>query len=300
MPLACCVAIILRRLFTRRDSRVDALVAAVALAAMPWLHVRAWPVVLCLLAGALLTWRSVFVRASLVGIPAASTAGYWVLLYSIYGKFVISPVSLQPGIHLVRSQLGVTQIVAGLESLFVDPVAGLLPNAPIWLLALGALFLLARRSVAGAATTTAVVAYALFVGASSVLGTGPGTAPPGRFAVVLVPLLAPGLALAWERTAGAWWSELRWPLVAWTAVCAFVGQAARSASYPPGIVLWLVGLFGDRIPAFAVGAMPWVLLVVTIVLLGAVVLGLLASPRRGARASPPTPMQPTEPTEPAH
>lgn len=277
-PMACCAAIVARRLFARAGSRADILVVATALAVMPWLHVRAWPVVIPLLLGALATWRSRFAWAALIGVPVTSTAGYWSLLYSIYGKFIISPVSLQPGIHVQVSQLGITPIMAGFESLLVDPIAGLLPIAPIWLLGLAGLILVVRHSIAGAATSAAAVLYILFVGASAVLGTGPGTAPPGRFAVVLVPLLAPALALAWGRLGGRWWSEVRWLLVAPSAICVFAVQAVRSYAYPPGPVVRIATYFGVRVPVLTAGVTPWVSLGILALVLGLAVLAIRTRP----------------------
>lgn len=277
IPLACCAVVAARRLFARSPSRADIVTMGLALAVMPWLQVRAWPIVIPLLVAALVTWRSRFAWIVLLGVVAVSTAAYWSLLYSIYGEFIVSPVTLQPGLqHLPHLSLG--QVVGALISILMDPVSGLVPNAPVWLLGLGGLFLLARRSVAGAATTVAIVLYIGFVGASTLRGTTQGYGPPGRFAVVLVPLLAPALGLAWERVTGRWWSEVRWALVAWTVVYAFAVQAVRVLTYGTGLTSALAGLIGFTVPTLDQGHTPWLLLGLLVVLVAIVVLAIHAVP----------------------
>ena len=186
---------------------VGAMVAALALAALPWLHVKVALVSVVLGLFALLRLRS---RARLAfaltaAVMALAYFGYfWVIFgrpdpFALYGSRVPKPMArMTPG----RTLLGV----------FLDGGFGLLVYAPVFVLGLAGLRRLLGRSrregwawgLTAVAVMVPVLAWKNWWGFS----------PPGRFLIPLVPMLAVGAAVrvAIRPTVGL--ARWRWPLVA--------------------------------------------------------------------------------------
>ena len=195
--------------------RVGTLGAAVAI--LPWLHTRysllagaaAVVVVLRLFSSAHAVGPSfssgnmpqviaqakawVYVRLlAFLAIPFVSAAAWLWMFHAIYGTFdPRAPYGGSPEMRLARVPIGLT-------GLLIDQQFGLLPNAPIYLIALAALVTLAkdRRRLAIELVATAAP-YVIAVAAFHMWWAG--LSSPARFLVpVLLPLSVP-LAVFWRR-----------------------------------------------------------------------------------------------------
>ena len=163
---------------------------AVGIAALPFLHLRGWPLAIALLValGWGRTWRE---RAMLVAPLFAVVIGSSLVDLAVYG--VGLP---HAGFLLFFTARGDTSVVAyatttpfGFLGLFVDRAFGLLPAAPIALLAFVGAGVAIRRRVALPAL---VVPYLLL--ASALDWTG-GLSPQARYLAPLIPLLVVFLSL---------------------------------------------------------------------------------------------------------
>jgi hypothetical protein len=160
--------------------------AALACAALPWLHVKMVPAAATLGLVALIRLRgtalAVFGTVALV-----MAAGYGAYYQAIFGH--PTPLALYGGIP-EDARSAPWRAAAGL---LLDRSFGLLPHAPIFLLALAGLGATARRLhpgawahlLVGAAVVLPVLGWRMWWG---------GQCPPGRFLVPLLPFL--GVALA--------------------------------------------------------------------------------------------------------
>lgn len=205
-------------------------VGAIGLAALPLLHLRGWPLAVALLLALALdrTWRE---RALLVAPLVALVVGTSLLDLAVYG--VPLP---HAGFLLFFGARGVTSVAGyatptpfGLLGLFVDRAFGLLPAAPIALVAfVGAGISLRRRAI----LPLIVIPYLVI--ASAVDWTG-GLSPQARYLAPLVPFLVLFLALAlaaptWRLAATA----LAPPTAAMSAVyLAVPGVRYDSFGVPP-------------------------------------------------------------------
>lgn len=163
---------------------------ALGIAALPFLHLRGWPLAFALLLALARgrTWRD---RALLCAPVAALVIGTSLLDFAVYG--VALP---HAGFLLFFAGRGDTSVAAyatttpfGILGLFVDRAFGLLPAAPIALLALvGAGIALRRRLI----LPLLAIPYLLL--ASAVDWTG-GVSPQARYLAPLVPLLVLFLSL---------------------------------------------------------------------------------------------------------
>jgi len=206
VPAAFAIALALRLLLVSPGSRAAA-GAALALSALPWLHVR-----MTLAAAAL----GAFAAARLRGRPrlvflltavamAAAYAGYQ---YSVFGT--LSPFARYGGAAPIAMERRTP--ARTLVGLFVDGAYGLLPYAPVFLLAAAGLPLVLRR---GRRDRWALVLLGLGV-LLPVLGWRNwfGFSPPARFTVPLVPLLAIAAAARLSAAPGRGLARWRWGLVA--------------------------------------------------------------------------------------
>lgn len=216
------------------------LVGAFGIAALPFLHLRAWPiaVALLLLLGRRRTWRE---RAILASPLLVVVVGYALLDLWVYGIAVPHAGFL---LFFTRGESSIAAYSAttplGAIGLFVDRAFGLLPAAPIALLAfVGAGIALRRR----AAFALIPIPYLLL--ASAVDWTG-GYSPQSRYLAALVPITVLLLALALEARAARLAAV---PLALWTAVMSAVYVAV------PGIRYDSFGVppFADRTLDRAVG-----------------------------------------------
>ncbi len=213
VAVALCLALALRLLLSERLGAAGAALAALALSALPWLHVRMTLASVVIGGWALIRLRG-RTRISFLVSSSLMAAVYTASQYSIYRT--LSPFARYGGatpLPVVNSTPGRT-----LVGLFLDGAYGLLPYAPVFLLAFAGAWVLPRRE---ARERWLVVLAALGV-LLPVLGWRNwwGFSPPARFVIPLVPVLA--LPLAWrvaeapERGLARW----RWPLAA--AATAFV------------------------------------------------------------------------------
>ena len=178
-----------------------AALAALAASALPWLHVKMIPAAAALGLVALVRLRGRALAAFLVaaGAAAAGFAGYY---WSVFG--VASPLALYGGVPADARVLS----WRSLAGLFLDRSFGLLPIAPVFLLALAGLPAVLRRreawphALVGLAVLAPLVSWRMWWG---------GQCPPARFLVPMLPFLAAALALrlAEKRTGLArWWPGL--------------------------------------------------------------------------------------------
>jgi hypothetical protein len=172
--------------------------AALLAAALPWLHVKMVPAaaVLGLVALCRLRGRPLIAFCVVAGAMSLAYLGYY---QAIFGR--PSPLALYGGVP--RDATGSPPIAAA--GLLFDRSFGLLPHAPVFLLALAGLPLLARRRdvwphlLVAAAVFAPLLTWRMWWG---------GQCPPGRFLVPLVPLLA--LAVAARVAAAPGRGLARW------------------------------------------------------------------------------------------
>jgi hypothetical protein len=178
--------------------------AAVLASALPWLHVKMIPVAAALGVVALLRLRGRALYAFLA-VAAATAAGFVAYHLHVFGT--PTPLAIYGGVPYDAARLAPLRAAAGL---LFDRSFGLLPHAPVLLLAVAGTWAFARRRelwpylLVAAAVLVPVLAWRMWWG---------GMCPPGRFLVPLVPLLA---ALAALRRVGEPRGLARWggPLLA--------------------------------------------------------------------------------------
>lgn len=195
-----------------------AAVAAAAAAALPWLHLKMIPAAAALGVVALARLRG---RALVVFLAVAASAALGFCAYhaAIFGS--PSPLAGYGGLP-ADAQVATWRSVAGL---LLDRSFGLLPAAPVYLVALAGLPLVARRrdawphALVGLAVLAPLVSWRMWWG---------GQCPPARFLVPMLPFLATALAL---RCAGARTGLHRWFAGLWLtgAVLAIVSVAEPGA-----------------------------------------------------------------------
>ena len=181
VPAAFAIALALRLLLFSPGPRAAA-AAALALSALPWLHVRLTLVAAALGAFALLRLRG-RARLAFLVTAAAMAAAYAGYQHAVFGT--LSPFARYAGAMPIAMERRTP--LRTLVGLFVDGAYGLLPYAPVFLLALAGLPLLLGR---GRRDRWAFALLGLGV-LLPVLGWRNwfGFSPPARFTVPLVPLL---------------------------------------------------------------------------------------------------------------
>jgi hypothetical protein len=176
-----------------------AVAVGLAAAALPWLNVRYAPLAVLVVAHAV--WRHPRARVALAALaPAlASAAGLLVYHQVLYGFWDPRRV------YGRRPELALSTLAEGLPGLLLDQEFGLLAYAPVLALALPGFALLWRRDRRLAIAAAAAVGVVLLTAGTWPMWRG-GFNPPARFLVPIAPLLAVGVAMAWDRrglTAGA-------------------------------------------------------------------------------------------------
>lgn len=236
---ALAIAFAVRQMLSHNTAaRALPIATGLAIAALPWLHLRFWMLALPLLATALLIWRRWSERVVLVGTLVLSAIAYTGLNALVYARVIISPLLLHYGVQssvfdLLHSPQGLMKIGVTLARPWLDPYDGLFLLAPIFLLAVAAIPLVLRRStwvIRGIVLTLAV--YTAFVGLAY-LQNDAGDSPPGRFMVVVAPLLALLLVAVFQpglRRMTVWPSAV---LAAWGALTVVLSLASPiEARYP--------------------------------------------------------------------
>jgi hypothetical protein len=181
--------------------------AALALSALPWLHVR-----MTLAAAALGVFAVLRLggraRLAFVLAAAAMAGAYAGYQYSVFGT--LSPLARYGG--AVPGPMARATPLRTLAGLFLDGAYGLLPYAPVFLLALAGLPILLGRAgrerwafaLAGLGAILPVLGWRNWWGFS----------PPARFTLPLVPVLAVAIAARLSAAPGRGLARWRWGLVA--------------------------------------------------------------------------------------
>src|SRR5262249_46311259 len=143
-------------------------------------------------------------RVTVLLLLLTGAAGYVLLNLYVYGHVQLSPAVGGSLLQALRSLPG-SVIAIGEARPWLDGFDGLLLLAPIFVLGLAGVPLLARMGWAGRGTVAAIVLYSALIGIWDLVSGG-GWAPPGRFMVPAIPLLTIGLAVAfeafWRRSIG--------------------------------------------------------------------------------------------------
>lgn len=163
---------------------------AIGIAALPFLHLRGWPLAIALLLA--VGWgRTRRDRATLLAPLLAVVIGGSVLDQAVYGVPLPHAGFLLFFTGRADTSLGAyaTTTPFGVLGLFVDRAFGLLPAAPVALLAFVGAGVAARRQV-----VLPLLAIPYLLVASTVDWTG-GASPQARYLAPLVPLLVMFLAL---------------------------------------------------------------------------------------------------------
>jgi hypothetical protein len=206
VPVAFAIALALRLLlFSPGPWAAGA--AALALSALPWLHVRMTLAAAAVGAFAALRLRG---RPRLVFLltAGAMAAAYARYQYSVFGT--LSPFARYAG--EVPIPMARATPLRTLIGLFVDGAYGLLPYAPVFLLALAGLPLVFGRAgrerwalaLAGLGVILPVLGWRNWWGFS----------PPARFTIPIVPVLALAVAARMSAAPGRGLARWRWGLVA--------------------------------------------------------------------------------------
>ena len=249
-PAAVAVAVVVWLALTRIGALTwpRALACGVLLGVLPWLHTRYGAVAgpLGLVVAARLLWprevtvpRSARVRAlAALAAPALVSAVAWFAMFqAVYGTW--DPRA--PYGH--ATDMRWARIPHGIAGLLLDQQFGLLPNAPIYIVALAGLLSLWRRN--RRLTTELLVATAPYVAAVAGFHMWwGGRSSPARFLVpVLLPLALP-LAAWWagqtSRTARALTLLLLSTSVCLTAAFVLVDHGALIYNSRDGHALWLL------------------------------------------------------------
>jgi hypothetical protein len=204
--VAFCLALALRLLLAPTGT-ASGLGAALALSALPWLHVRMTLAAVLLGAFAVLRLRG-RARVAFVLAAGAMAAVYAAYQYSVFGT--LAPFARYAG--QVPIPMARRTPLRTLVGLFVDGAYGLLPYAPVFLLALAGLPLVLRRgrrdrwalALAGLGVILPVLAWRNWWGFS----------PPARFTIPLVPVLAVAAAARLSAAPGRGLARWGWWLVA--------------------------------------------------------------------------------------
>jgi hypothetical protein len=174
------------------------LLQGAALAALPWLHTRfaaAAAVLGASIALRLFARRQLGRLAAFAAVPVASAAAWFGFFYAVYGDF--SPAAP----YGAYSQSSLANLWPGLPALLLDQQYGLLPNAPVYAVALAGLALLAREHRRLALELALLFVVYLSAAASYSMWWG-GWSAPARFAVPVLLALGPCAAWFWVRGHG--------------------------------------------------------------------------------------------------
>ncbi len=178
-----------------------AALAALCAAALPWLHVKMIPAAAALGLIALVRLRGRPLAGFLV-VAGAAAASFGLYYASVFD--VPSPLALYGGVPADARVLS----WRSLPGLFLDRSFGLLPIAPVFLLALAGMpYVLRRReawphALVGLAVLAPLLSWRMWWG---------GQCPPARFLVPMLPFLVAALALRLERSRAGlarWWPGL--------------------------------------------------------------------------------------------
>ncbi len=284
----------------QRGARSSPFGAGLALAVLPWVHFRSWPLVIVVVLTGLLIWRGWLQRAVIVAPVLVAGATYAALSSWVFGRLLLTPLQTFAAAHL--ESLPVDLIAQARP--WLDSWDGLLMLTPVLLLGVAGIPLVARMGWAGLGTIVAIAVYSSAIGVFFIFN-GEGWAPPGRYMVPVVPLLAIPLAAALERLPQWAMAYVVLPLAAWGVCGAFISLADRrilysatdSDQHQPATILG--SLFGIPVSRLAptwlhpgIGSFAKVAMVVAVIAVMA--LWLARSPRR--TSGPMAPLATPSPT----
>ena len=219
VPAAALLAVSLATLVGGPPTRGRLVVASVLGALVPWMHLRFATLVVAL-ALALLVRALGLPRAGGVRAVGAAVREHWRRALLVMAPMVVSAAGIlayhqvlygsmspnaayRPDVFPITLPFQPTFVwVYGVGSL-LDEQRGILPYAPVLLVAIAAVVVAWRRW--GWWVALAVAACTVHLVVSSGIAQGGGYCPPGRWLVVFVPLLAVPLAAALDRSKHAWW-----------------------------------------------------------------------------------------------
>ncbi|MDE3103122.1 MAG: hypothetical protein KGJ98_12910, partial [Chloroflexota bacterium] len=231
--LAFVTAVRLLRAGTGATPRQLALASAVV-GTLPWLSTRAWPTVVGVgLVIAYCAWwpggrtRGDIARRTAAGaLPfAALVLALCTLNWRTFGLFMPAA-----GYFLIRNNQPVLvyTVQVGATGLLFDRTFGLIPRAPVYLLAFLGAPLFLRRARARSVELVALAAGALlsFVYIAAIAYWWADGSPPSRYLLASLPLLVPAVAAGWEIVLGdglpaAWRTLAR--AASWLALAASAG-----------------------------------------------------------------------------
>lgn len=229
----------------QRGMRASPLLAGLALATLPPVHFRAWPLVAIIALAGVLVWRDRWARLAVLAPAVAVGVAYAALSSWLFERFLLTP--LQMYNKPVFQSLLVDLIYQAKP--WLDSWDGLLFLTPVLVLALAGAPLVARMGWAGLATTVGAAVYSVAIGVFLIF-SGPGWAPQGRYMVPVIPLLAIPLAAALERLPRWALGYVALPLAAWGVGGTFIALADRRVLFSTtdldqhGPATILAGLFG--------------------------------------------------------
>ncbi len=293
MPGALILAWSIRELFHRR--RGDTLALGLALAALPWLHQKFLAVWFVLVAAALVVaWRRGITRRGLAALLLPQAASLF--LTALY-NFGISGSVRPDALFLAWGPGGVTsaRIGEGALGLLLDARYGLLPAAPVYLLAAGGLALAVADTDARRWLWALPAALAYYLTVAAADNWSGSVCNLGRYVMPVVPVgvLFAGLALG--KTAGrrgvatvasalaAWtglvgWRLWRDPVAANDSALLFARSAIAEVSvYVPNLFFRTWNYAG---PGHAARVAAW------LVVVGVLGAWILSAARGGSGASP--------------
>ncbi len=195
-----------------------AVVAAPGAAALPWLHVKMIPAAAALGLVAIVRLRG-RVRAAFVLVAGAAAAAFALYYRHVFG--VASPLALYGGLP---ADVGLSW--RSLPGLLLDRSFGLLPVAPVYLVALAGMPEAIRRreawphALVGLAVLAPLLSWRMWWG---------GQCPPARFLVPLLPFLTVALALRLSQSRSGlarWWPAL-WLIASTLAAVAVADPGAK-------------------------------------------------------------------------
>ena len=196
-----CVACGARLLIELADGREVSprwlLATGAALALLPWLHSRFALIAagfgLVIVVRLAARREAILQIAAFLAVPAIASAAWFTFFWVIWG----TPSPLAP--YGADSSTSASYIPRGLIGLLVDQQFGLLTTAPIYLVAIGGLVLMARqRPRFTAELLLIVVPYAIAVASYAMWWAG--SAAPARFLVAILPLAAMSVAMLFSTS----------------------------------------------------------------------------------------------------
>jgi hypothetical protein len=229
LPSALLIALALHLLWDPAGGSRRAAAGALAIAALPWLHLKLMPAAAVLAAVGLWRLRG---RARAILSAVLLAAGVWFLAWFQYVFGRPTPFAIYGGLPPELSEGSPLRAAVGL---LLDRSFGLLPFAPVFLLGLAGLTRLARYAEGRAhlalllALLGPVVVWRMWWG---------GQCPPARFLVPALVVLATASALQVGQSRGR-------GLARWTGVLAAAGFVLASVAIAAPGALLLVNR-GDR------------------------------------------------------